>query len=89
MPTRGSVAKSVREDRERKPWRYYGRKSLWRAKVGDYIISLDGATRGTVVYDFAHPSNEGEGITVKLTGMRDTVVVNANRFRHENQKGDC
>ena len=78
MPTHGSVAARVREDREKAPHLYYGR-SLWSAKVGDEIVHRDGR-RAEVISTTLDPG----AITVRFrTGV--TAPVSAADFRHVNQ----
>jgi hypothetical protein len=87
-----NIGARVRQARERKPWRFYGNRSLWEARIGDAIIGTQSGRypgiRATVVYPFAHPTEDGPGITVSMRDWHGRSVVNANDFRPANALWD-
>jgi hypothetical protein len=87
MPTRNSVAKAVREDRDRKPWLFYGPRSLWRSKRGDEIVSLRDDRRAEVLSSPSFRNGDGNGILIRYrTGV--VTLADARDFRHVDQTLD-
>ena len=79
MPSHGSVAARVREDREKAPHLYYGR-SLWRAKVGDEIVEVSTGRRAEVLSTTLEPNR----LWIRLrTGV--SCAAHGFDFRHVDQ----